>query len=226
MIPDLDLLEIEIETLWVVDGRSRRVRARTSQEWPAPHLVIASSCEGQIVAIGSEVPDALAIELKTAVAGEPPSPDPATPPASTARCAQLLRDTIGDVELSSGPSFVIPPTTAFESTAAIQRSDSANIKTLSGQNPVEANWSAEEWRLLLDGTLGPWAIATVGDQVVSICHTARLADRGAEAGVWTGPDFRGQGHAAAVTAARASLLAPTGRTFSTAPAPTTSRRNA
>ena len=65
--------------------------------------------------------------------------------------------------------------------------------------------------MLLAGVLGPWAIGSIDGRVVSICHCARLAARGAEAGVWTDPGFRGQGHAAAVVAAWASLLAPTGR---------------
>ena len=65
--------------------------------------------------------------------------------------------------------------------------------------------------MLLDGVLGPWAMARIDGRIVSICHCARLADKGAEAGVWTDPDFRGRGHAAAVVAEWASLLAPTGR---------------
>ena len=38
-----------------------------------------------------------------------------------------------------------------------------------------------------------------------------VVDRGAEAGTWTDPDFQRRGYAAAVTAAWASLFAPTGR---------------
>ena len=51
------------------------------------------------------------------------------------------------------------------------------------------------------------------DRVVSLCHSARLTDRGAEAGTWTDPDYRGRGYAAAATAAWGSLLASSGRTL-------------
>ncbi len=211
MATDPELLEIEIETLWATDHRGRLVKSRGWNGRTAPHLVIAASNDGQIAAIGSDVADALAVELQAAVSGGSPSPDPATAPASIARCEQLLRDSLGPVELSAGPSYVIPLATAFESPAEVQRSDGDESEALRGQNPEAANWSPDEWRLLLDGAFGPWAVATVGKQIISICHCARLTDRGAEAGVWTDPDFRGQGHAAAVTAAWASLLAPSGR---------------
>lgn len=206
---DLDLLEIEIATLWATDNRGRLVERR--HERPAPHLVIANTSDGQISAIGSDVPDELAVELRTVVAHGAPLPDPAAPPVSLAHCERLLAGWIGPVEPSAGPSYLIPPATAFKSTAEIQRSDGGHGEVLRDRNPERANWGAEEWSLLLDGRLGPWAIATIGGQIIAICHTARLSDRGAEAGVWTDPDFRGQGHAAAVTAAWASLLAPSGR---------------
>ncbi|RSO25385.1 hypothetical protein DMH15_30385 [Streptomyces sp. WAC 06725] len=67
---------------------------------------------------------------------------------------------------------------------------------------------------LLDGKLGPWAMAldpADPARVVSICHTPCWTDHGAEAGTWTRPGHRGRGHAATVTAAWSRLQAPTGR---------------
>jgi predicted GNAT family acetyltransferase len=48
-------------------------------------------------------------------------------------------------------------------------------------------------------------------RMVSLCHCSRLTDQAAEAGVWTDPEHRGQGLAASVTAAWATLLAASGR---------------
>jgi len=109
MATDLELLEIEIETLWVKDRRGRLVESRESNGRTAPHLVIAASNDGQIAAIGSEVADALAAELQAAVAGGSPSPGPETQPASIARCGQLLKGSLGPVDLSAGPSYVVHP---------------------------------------------------------------------------------------------------------------------
>lgn len=61
------------------------------------------------------------------------------------------------------------------------------------------------------GRLGPWAAVLDGGRVAALCHCARLAESGAEAGVWTDPAFRGRGYAAAATAAWATTLAGSGR---------------
>jgi RimJ/RimL family protein N-acetyltransferase len=86
-------------------------------------------------------------------------------------------------------------------------------EALRKENPARSRWSDEEWGLLIDGALGPWAMAVSDGEVVSICHSARLSERGAEAGVWTDADCRGRGYAAAVTAAWAGLLEGSGRTL-------------
>ena len=46
----------------------------------------------------------------------------------------------------------------------------------------------------------PWCALLEDGVVASICFSARLGKRGADAGVATAPAFRGQGYAAAVTA--------------------------
>lgn len=225
MATDFELLKIELDTLWLRDDRGRLLTDREPNGRVAPFLVIASSHDGRIVEIGSRVPDALAAELRAAGLSDPPS-DPSVPPAGMPRCAQLLEAAVGPVETSSGPCYVIPSAPTFTSAAAIRRSNDAVIEGLRHMNPPRANWSGEEWNSLVDGALGPWVMATVDAQVIAICHSARLTQRGAEAGVWTDPDHRGQGHAAAVTAAWASLLAGSGRClfYSTSSTNTSSQR--
>ncbi len=198
----LELLQIEIETIWDTDERGRI---------NGPDLVIASSSVGSITAIGSAVPDDLAAALKAVVSAVTPSDDAISPPAALDQCRRLLEDTLGPVELTpgSGPSCLIPETAAFRSAVPLVRSDVGDVTALRGANP--GNWGAEEWQQLLDGLLGPWVMATHESAVISICHTPASSKRGAEAGVWTRPEFRGQGHAAAVTSAWAALMRPTGR---------------
>jgi RimJ/RimL family protein N-acetyltransferase len=163
------------------------------------------------VAFGVDVPDLVAHELEAVVSRAAAAADPAKPPSSLTRCMELLEHAFGPVVLSSGLSYAIPPGVTFSSTAAITRSDGAEVSSLGGRAPSSADWDDDEWRMLLDGVLGPWAMARIEGRIVSICHCARLADKDAEAGVWTDPDFRGQGHGAAVVAEWASLFAPTGR---------------
>jgi predicted GNAT family acetyltransferase len=54
-------------------------------------------------------------------------------------------------------------------------------------------------------------MAINSDAVIATCHTPVRSARGAEAAVWTHPVHRGQGRAAAVSAAWAALIRPTGR---------------
>ena len=106
--------------------------------------------------------------------------------------------------------FVIDEHVAFASAVRIERSDSYRGESLRARNP--GGWEPVEWDELLDGRLGPWTMAFDGERVVAICHTPRaMTAQSAECGVWTDPAFRGRGYAAAVTAAWAALLRPTGR---------------
>ena len=198
---DLDLLEIELE-IWATDERQRI---------NGPDLVIASSSDGSAAALGTAVPDDLAAELVKVVTGAPPMRDLSSPPMTLEHCRQLLEARLGPVELrpASGPSYLIPETVTFRSKVTLVRSDEGDLTALRDSNP--GNWGVQEWEQLLDGLLGPWVMATHDGQIISICHTPASSARGAEAGTWTRPEFRGQGHAAAVTAAWASLMRPTGR---------------
>ena len=72
-------------------------------------------------------------------------------------------------------------------------------------------WESGEWAALVEGDLDGWAIALRDGEVVALCHTSAATARAAEVGVWTRPDARGRGYAAAVTAAWAGVQAPSGR---------------
>jgi hypothetical protein len=219
MTSDVELLELEIETLWRRDARRRLTG-------PAPHLVLAVARDGWALAFGAHIAGALAGELGRAVAAEPPPSDPSSPPGVLHRCRDLLEPPLGPADIAGGPGFVIPPGTSFRATTEVQTSEQQDTDLLLNQDVGRLNWPADEWRQLIAGELGPWAMAIIDRRVVSTCHSARLTDRGAEAGVWTDPAFRGQGHAAAVTAAWAQLLTGSGRTlfYSTSAANVSSQR--
>jgi GNAT superfamily N-acetyltransferase len=200
---DLALLQIEIETLWRGDADGRLV--------DGPDLVLAATGAGYGSALGRAVPEALAARLSLLVHAAAPPGELSTPPSVLDRCGELLRDALGPLGLApgSGPSYLIPERVSFRSDAVLVRSDAGDLARLRGANP--GNWADDEWVDLLEGRLGPWVMATHDARVVSICHTARSGRRGAEAGVWTHPAFRGRGLAAAATAAWAALLRPSGR---------------
>lgn len=198
---DLDLIGIEMETLWDFDESGRLLDAH--------HVVVGATAEGLVAAVGADLPDALARRLEQLLAEATEHHEPGRPPASILRCREVLESAGERVQLSSGPSYLVPPTVRCTGTAEIIRSDSADARSLRGANPE--SWTDTEWTDLLDGRLGPWAIATQGGRVIARCVTPVSSQHGAEAGVWTHPDFRGQGHAATVTAHWASLFSPGSR---------------
>ncbi len=211
MTTHIDLLKIEIDTLWLRDERGNLLEPQSGGRRNVPYFRVASADDGWVLAFADGLPGVLVADIEALFADEPPTTDPSRPPAPFERCKQLLADALGVVESSGGPSYVIPPGTSFVSGAALLRSDDEHKERLQAQDLDRLNWTAEEWRQLLDGELGPWVFVMEADRVVSMCHTARLTDRGAEAGTWTDPHVRGRGYAAAATAAWASLLEPSGR---------------
>jgi len=219
-------MRIELDTLWHTDGRGRLTQARDRTQTKAPHLVIATAMDGNAVALGADVPDAIAAEIHDLAAAGCHPGDPAAPPSTLDRCARLLERAVGAVELTSGPSYLIPDGTTFDCSVCIRTSSDGHNEDLRPLNPPAASWEPGEWDDLLDGDLGPWAMATAGGRIVSICHAARLTARAAEAGVWTAPDHRGRGYAAGVTAAWSALF-PVGERhlfYSTSSANTSSQQ--
>src|SRR5437870_713095 len=208
---DLELLRIEIGTIWKTDRRGRIT---------GPDLVIASAPAGLAAGIGVDVPDGVTREVVDAVARAQPATDLHSPPTVLERCRVLLEGALGPIELApaSGPSYLIPEQLAYPSDVTLVRSDGNESSAVRTANP--GNWTNAEWDQRVEGRLGRWVMAIQRDMVVSICHTPAVSERGAEAGVWTRPEFRGQGYAVAVTAAWATLARPSANHWSTiTPAP-------
>lgn len=178
----LDLLRVQAEAF--LDARGRIIGLYG--------VWILRTTADEMLLLGADIPDDLAAQLTE------PSLD---------HCRRILeRD--NPLPLRSGPSYLID-SPQFSSSARIHRSDQP-IESLRDKNP--GNWHPTEWTELLDGKLGPFTIAAADDVIVSICHTPHaMTPRAAEAGVWTHPAHRARGHAAAATAAWATLLRPSKR---------------
>lgn len=192
--PDVELLALELETLWATDDRGRLCGSVN----PWPRLAIAVGSDGWTLAIGSDVPDDLAGELRLAATTGQRSERAGEPPSGLGECVRLL-GAMGSVTVASGPSFVVPAGT-WSALEPVPRRSGGIDDDLIPLRPVEW-WEPGEWRDLLAGELGPWAMSVEAGQVTALCHTSRLAERAVEAGVWTHPEFRGRGRAAGVTAA-------------------------
>jgi hypothetical protein len=196
----LELLEIAME-LWMDDRR--RLRGTCG-------ITIASTGDEQALFVGSDVPEALVPALVGAVEAPPRASAPDTEPPALAACREILGSSCAPLSLDAGPYYLIESAVHAAPPDYITRSDAGSLERLQRLNP--GNWGAGEWDELVDGTLGPWAMAVVDGNVVSICHTPLpMTERAAECGVWTHPDYRRRGYAAGVTATWADIVRPSGR---------------
>lgn len=173
-------------------------------------VTIAATRDGQAIFVGSEVPDALLPTLVGAVESSPLGSGPDVEPPALVACRDILGVACGQLGLNAGPVYLIEPLVPVETRTRIVRSDQSPTEWPPLVNP--GTWEHDEWDDLLDGTLGPWAMAVVDGSVASIAHTpGPMGERTAEVGVWTHPGYRGRRYAAEVTAAWADILRPSGR---------------
>jgi hypothetical protein len=174
------------------------------------HLVVMNTIEGVGVIGSPSLPAGIVQPLMVLASNAAPALDPLAPPAIIDDCRDILLRLLGASSLlaNSGPSYLVTGGVRFATEARIERSDTSPGNSLRTVRP--GNWEADEWKALVGGSLGPWAMATDHGEVVSICHTSLLTDDAAEAGTWTRPDHRGRGLAAATTAVWASILGPSG----------------
>lgn len=194
---DLELLELRAEG---VGGRIADLRG--------VRLLRAPTADA--FRVGLAVPPGVATTLEATWGRAEPASDPSVAPPALDACERLLVAEGWNVERSVGIVYLIEPEARFESDAAIERSDRPTPEWMRDANP--GNWEPIEWNELLDGCLGPWAMAAQDRRIVSICHTpVPLTEHMAEGGVWTDREHRGRGYAAATTAQWAELLRPSGR---------------
>jgi GNAT superfamily N-acetyltransferase len=194
---DLELLLIEIGVLWGRDARGR-------YEEP-PRAVIAVCENGMALVTAADVPDPLSDHLHAIVRDSHRTGRPGVRPPVADLCRAVLESAYGPLEVSGGPSYYVEgPLSLGTDLTLLVSTTPADVGRLSDARPD--NWEPGEWRELLAGRLGSWAMLAHDKRVVTICHSPRESAAGVEAGVWTEPDYRGQGHAAAATAAWANLM--------------------
>ncbi|MGW0230607.1 GNAT family N-acetyltransferase [Actinopolymorpha singaporensis] len=222
----VDLLATEVGVLWDRDARGRLRQAH--------HVVLGVAEDGQLLAVGEDVPDdvadAMADALEAAAERRHRYAEPDRPPEVLAYCRERIVSALGPVLTSGGPSYLVPheglPNTdgrTYDAQFAGDEgdNDAASVRIVRSDDEAETRdglraanpdtWSGDEWADLIAGRLGPWAIATRASRVLAVAHTPVADARGAEAGVWTHPDARGRGLAATVTAHWARLVRDAGR---------------
>ena len=201
------LLALQAATMFVLSPAGRILRLNSPDEVAPPLMYLAGGKDGWIARLRHDVDDATAAAIETLASQEPP----VTAPGASPRYAERYRELLGLHEpltdRNFGPIHLLPHGTAWKSDAATVAQGTAEGRALlarlakDGMPPslVEAGFTspADFWE--------PWCVALSGGEIASIAFAARLGPSAADVGVHTMRDFRGQGFAAAVTAAWSAL---------------------
>ena len=196
---DVDLLDREVDLIW---------GPGSDEPWPLLVAIVAN--DGHRIRSGPELAAGPAERVSAVWAAHPAPPVPDTEridrpwPPVIGEIDHIMRDT-GASSARESLSFVFEDAPTGTEHPWLVRSDAASVDPVRHVQPTD--WEAEEWNLLLDGALGPWAMVFDGAEVLAICHTARSGAGAAEAGVWTRADHRRRGYAVAVTESWAALAA-------------------
>lgn len=199
MVTENHWLRTQFNTLFQSRSDGRIERENDPDRSPGPQLWLAGSAEGNVFGAGAELADAIAEELESLAATEPPFVHPATPEHFERYLALLAGS--GPVRHELELTYELPHAHPYPSDTRLISDDSREGRDLMGSwgDQVPETWRDLGFREAADFWT-PWCAAVVDGQVASVAFAARLADAGAELGLVTAAPYRGRGLAAAATA--------------------------
>ena len=200
VVDDRDLMAVQATTLFRFDGRGRIVGSNEPNGKFAPRLFLGRTKDGHVARYGATVPDATLRRVEEIVEREPRGADLSPEPVAMDALREALSQHAPVTREAGGPAYWFPASIAVPS-HVIQLTD------------ANRDLARDTFRWLYDDLPG-WApgFAVVEDGLaVSVCYSSRNGVDAAEAGVDTLPDYRGRGHAGAVTAAWSAAIRASGR---------------
>lgn len=187
------LLEFQVEALFTHDAKGRLVAVNEPGGGPAPRFFFGRTRKGNLWRVRYDVPESIALRLGDLADNESVVNDlAAMPERLDAMLAALGEDGAASVG-HSGPAYRFPDDVPSPpGVTRITRSNRHLLRWMdSHRDDIERGLDAYEPRM-----------AVIQNGVaVSICNSARLTDRAAEAGVETLEGYRGRGYAPMVVAA-------------------------
>ncbi len=206
MAPDAvaDLTALHLDALYARDERGRLLNRRTGAPTPRVHFFRTAYRNYGLVA--SELPERLAREIEALFASEPVEGDPErwehSEPGCLAEVRRLLAEQRPPSREYRGPAFAFPEVLPAPERAVEVIRDPSTQPTA----------PRVEW--IRTAVVDDQPLVGARDEtgrVVSVCHSAALGPRSAEAGLETDASARRRGLALAVTVEWAQALRATGR---------------
>ena len=225
---DLALLRVDVATMFVMSAEERIERSNDPDCSPGPRLYFTGCPDGNIVRVREDLEDQTALRLLAIGARQPPWRDPEVLPQCLGKFIDVLSTEQPVATVAPHVIYRLPNRLKYAHPAKIVRGDSAKGAAMLARFAERGLPPA----MLAAGFKGvgdfwePWCVAVERDEIAAIAFAARLGDRGAEIGVYSFPNFRARGFAAAVTASWSSMPALDGRAlfYSTARSNRSSQR--
>lgn len=196
------MLDVLARSLFTHDARDRLVDVNEAGGPRAPRVFLAWDAEGVLGRVRDDVADDVAAQIALLTRG-PGSAELLAPLA----CADAVRAVIAPITEEEGSVQY----RFADGDGALRRLDddgahelvavtAANSAVIQRWLPTWAAYAREA-----DAAL-PMFASLIDGAAVAVCATVRTPSAATQAGVETHPDFRGHGHAAAVTAAWARAI--------------------
>jgi len=200
---DRHLLQLHAEALFTHDGRGRILHAHEPEGDRAPRFFFAHSRAGHLWRCRDDVPEEMVRALDALAAAEPVGGDLRAEPRNVGAFPTALGDEREGAAVASGPAYQFPaelPRVA--GVTRLARADLHLVRAMVQDLDYTARYVEER---------GPYMAVVADGRAVSLCFSARLTDKAAEAGVETLDAYRGRGYAPAVVTAWARVIRATGR---------------
>jgi RimJ/RimL family protein N-acetyltransferase len=196
MPSSLELMHMQVGTLFRLDADGRMTGINEPGDQPAPRVFLGRTAEGNVWRFRRDLQVALVRELEAILESEPMGGDLPQRPATFDRLCSALSVHEPISNIWQGPAWYVPST--------VQPTASIDVVAVTDDALLETSFP--------NGPYREPCFAVVSDGVaVAVCESARTSEHAAEAGVATADAFRGRGYASAAVAAWARAVRASGR---------------
>lgn len=202
MTGSAELLRVQVDALYTHDLRGRICFVNEQGGGRAPRFFFARSTEGNLWRCRDDLADDTVRMLDQLASEEPVRQDLRAEPCNLDGFLAALHARRGRASIESGPAYRFPSQIPPVTVTRITRSGVHLLRLLA--------WDLEATAREFESREPFMAVLEQG-AAVSLCHSARLSDRAAEAGVQTLAGHQRRGHATAVAAAWALAIRAGGR---------------
>lgn len=204
---DLQLLQVQADALYTHDPHGRMRYVNEPGGTSAPRFFFGRTREGHIWRCRDDVAEGTVRELERLAADEPVRDDLRAEPRNLHGFLAALHAESGSTSSEwryTGPAYRFPDELPLAA-ATVTRITCTDLHLLRLMN-----WNLDRTAREFE-QYEPFMAVIEDGAAVSLCHSARLTDRAAEAGVETLEAYRGRGYASVVAAGWAHAIWATGR---------------